>query len=77
MGNLAEKKERFQAQIQELNRLADEAEACAQLLRQQAQQHQRILDEDDLTEEKLDSLLAERDQPDFPAGAFRLTEGLM
>lgn len=78
MGTLAEKKERFRSQIHELNRLADEAEACAQLLRQQADQYQEILDQEDLSEEKLDSLLAEpTTKPDYPTGAFRLTEGLM
>ena len=78
MGSLQEKRQRFQAQIAELYRLADEAEACADLLRQQAASHAEILEDDDLTEEKLDSLLADQPKQRFNAnGAFSLTEGLM
>jgi hypothetical protein len=78
MGRLEEKRQRFQAQIAELYRLADEAEACANLLRQQAATHAELLKDDGLTEEKLDSLLADESKHRFnPNGTFSLTEGLM
>jgi uncharacterized membrane protein affecting hemolysin expression len=78
MGSLEEKRQRFKAQISELYRLAEEAEACASLLRQQAASHAELLEDDDLTEEKLDSLLADEPKQRFkPAGGFVLTEGLM
>lgn len=74
---LEEKKEQLRSQIHELQRLADEATACAQLLRQQADKYQEVLDKPDLSAKDLDSLLAERTKPELPVGAFRLTEGLM
>lgn len=78
MGSMDEKRERFKAQISELYRLADEAESCAKLLRQQAESHEEILADEGLTEEKLDSLLADKPARKFsPNGAFVITEGLM
>ena len=79
MGSIDEKRTRFQAQIDELYRLAEEAEACAKLLRQQADSHAELLADEELSEEKLDSLLAE-EQPKrnlSPIGGFIVTEGLM
>ncbi len=77
MNSFAESLALFQAQISELNRLADEAQACADLLRQQAEKYRRILESEDLTQERLNSLLAERQPPPVSNAAFRLTEGLM
>ena len=78
MGSLEEKRERFKAQISELYRLAEEAEACADLLRQQAASHAELLEDENLSEEKLDSLLADEPERKFkPPGSFVLTEGLM
>ncbi len=78
MGSLKEKRQRFQAQITELRRLADEAEACAQLLRDQADSHALLLEDESLTEERLDRLLADKPKPQFLSnGAFMVTEGLM
>jgi hypothetical protein len=79
MGNMEEKRQQFKAQINEIYRLADEAESCAKLLRQQAQSHEAILADEKLTEEKLDSLLAEKPQRSFSplSGSFIVTEGLM
>lgn len=78
MGSLEEKRKRFKAQISELYRLAEEAEGCAKLLRQQAETHEEILADEDLTEETLDKFLAEKPKPHFAAnGAFSVTEGLM
>lgn len=76
-----EKREQFRAQIRELHRLAEEAESCAQLLRQQAEKHESILEQDGLTEQQLDALLAEKpdrtfDPQNTPA-VFRPAEGLM
>ncbi len=78
MGSIEEKRKRFQAQVDELYRLADEAESCAKLLRQQAESQEQLLADPDLTEEKLDSLLADKPARRFnPSGAFVVTEGLM
>lgn len=78
MGNLDEKRERFRAQIAELHRLADEAASCARLLRQQAESHEELLSDENLTEQQLDELLAEKTEASFnPYGGFVLTEGLM
>ncbi len=77
MGTYAESLARFEAQIQELERLANEAQACAELLRQQAQSHRERLDSGELTLQELESLLAERDTPSPLNGTFKLTEGLM
>lgn len=77
MGSLEEKRQRFKAQVSELYRLAEEAEACANLLRQQAASHAELLEDDSLTEEKLDSLLADKPKRFNASGAFSLTEGLM
>lgn len=78
MANLDEKRTRFRAQIAELHRLADEAISCAQLLRQQAQSHEALLADKNLTEKQLDELLAEKPDPPFhPHGGFVVTEGLM
>lgn len=72
-----EKRQRFQQQISELYRLADEAELCANLLRQQADTHKALLEDDTLTETQLDSLLSEKPKQKFTPGAFVVTEGLM
>lgn len=78
MGSLEEKRERFQAQIAELRRLAEEAEACAQLLRDQADSHAKLLEDESLTEERLDRLLADKPKREILSkGVFSLTEGLM
>lgn len=78
MGSLEEKRKRFKAQISELYRLAEEAESCAKLLRQQAESQEELLSDDGLSEERLDQLLAEEPKRKFnPAGGFVLTEGLM
>jgi hypothetical protein len=78
MGSIDEKRKRFKAQIAELYRLADEAESCATLLRQQAQSQEEVLEDENLTEEKLDEFLAEKPERRFaPNGAFIVTEGLM
>lgn len=78
MGNIDEKRKRFQAQIDELYRLAEEAESCAKLLRQQAESHAELLADESLSEEKLDSLLAEPPKRQLnPIGGFVVTEGLM
>jgi len=78
MGSLEEKRKRFKAQISELYRLAEEAESCAKLLRQQAETHEEILADENLTEATLDEFLAEKPKPHFSAnGAFSITEGLM
>lgn len=76
--SLEEKRERFKAQISELFRLAEEAEACASLLRQQAASHQELLEDKNLTEEQLDALLADKPERRFKhKGQFVVTEGLM
>lgn len=76
--SLEEKRERFKSQISELYRLAEEAQACAAILREQAASHEKLLEDDDLTEEQLDSLLADKPKQRFkPTGGFVLTEGLM
>lgn len=76
--NLEEKRERFKTQISELYRLAEEAQACAQLLREQAASHEELLQNANLTEQQLDSLLADEPAYKFKSnGAFVLTEGLM
>lgn len=78
MGNLEEKRKRFKSQIAELYRLAEEAEGCAKLLRQQAKSHEELLSQEDFTEEQLDKLLADKPKPNFsPGGPFIVTEGLM
>lgn len=78
MGRLEEKRERFKAQISELYRLAEEAELCATLLRQQAAAHEELLQNEHLPEEELDKLLAEEPRQRFsPTGNFVVTEGLM
>ena len=78
MGSLQEKRQAFKAQIAELYHLADEAESCAKLLRQQAQSHEELLQDENLTEAQLDELIAERPNRTFnPHGGFRVTERLM
>lgn len=75
--SLEEKRKRFQSQIAELYRLAEEAELCASLLRQQAESHEKLLEDGDLTEQKLDTLLADEPKQRFNPGKFVVTERLM
>jgi len=78
MGNVEKKLKQLKDQIRELFRLAEEAESCGQLLRQQAESHQRLLADANLTEEQLDAVLAEKPQPSLPnQTGFAITEGLM
>ncbi len=81
MESMDVKREQFQGQIRELYRLAEEAEACARLLRQQATKHQNLLDSDDLTEDQLDELISEKPEQTFEppnaSATFRPAEGLM
>lgn len=68
----------YQQQVNELDRLAAEAESCARLLRQEAQRHQRLLDAGELDEQQLARLLEEREALRFNAeGFFKVTEALM
>ena len=77
MGCLQEKRRRFQQQISELYRLADEAESSSKVLRQQAESHEALLQDENLSEERLDSLLAEKPEPTNEPGSIVVTERLM
>lgn len=73
-----EYRERYQQQINELFRLAAEAESCAKLLRQEAERYQKLLDEGEIEEAALKGMLEERESLRFnPEGTFKITEGLM
>lgn len=78
MGIMEEKRTRFQAQIAELFRLAEEAESSAKLLRQQAEIHQKMLRDPNLSEDQLDAMLAEKTElPEIGKAKVQVTERLM
>lgn len=67
----------FREQVQHLFRLADEAQACAELLRQEAERYQRALDDESLDEDELRRLMHERDNEVPDLNRFRVTDRLM
>ena len=67
----------YQQQINELFRLADEAESCARILRQQAERFQDALDDGSITEEALQSMLDEREKWKLRSESLRVTDSLM
>ena len=67
----------FQEQVRHLFRLADEAQACAELLRQEAQRFQRALEDESVDEEQLRRMMRERDNVIPDLNRFRVTDRLM
>lgn len=68
----------YQQEVRELFRLADEAEACAKLLRQEAQRYQKALDDGELSDDELRKLMEKRQQLTIPnPAAVRITDNLM
>ncbi len=64
----------YQEQINHLFRLAEEAESCAKLLRQEAQRHQKALDAGDIDEQTLQAMISEREAHSVN---LRITDSLM
>ncbi|MGE0492829.1 MAG: hypothetical protein AB7S38_26695 [Vulcanimicrobiota bacterium] len=67
----------YQQQINELFRLADEAESCARIMRQQAERFQESLDDGSITEEALKSMMEEREKWTLRSDSLRVTDSLM
>lgn len=67
----------YQQQINELFRLADEAESCARIMRQQAERFQMSLDDGSITEEAFKSMMEEREQWTLRSESLRVTDSLM
>ena len=73
----ADAKTRLQEQIAQLQRLADEAQSCAELLRMEAERYQRALSDDSVSDEELDRLMTERAELIPDLSKFKVTDRLM
>ncbi len=67
----------LQEQVDELFRLAEEAESCARLLRQEARRYQQALDDDNLDQELVEKMIAERKRFRAVPNRYRITDNLM